>query len=44
VTITLAMKNETHLYLRINDDGVGFDTGLSVPDITDWSGCASRRS
>jgi signal transduction histidine kinase len=31
VTITLAMKDETHLYLRINDDGVGFDAGLSRP-------------
>jgi signal transduction histidine kinase len=31
VTVTLSMKNETHLCLRIDDDGIGFDTGLSRP-------------
>jgi signal transduction histidine kinase len=31
VTVALAMKSDTHLSLRIEDDGVGFDTGLSRP-------------
>ena len=31
VTVTLRMKNDTHLGLRIDDDGIGFDTGLSRP-------------
>ncbi len=31
VTVTLAMRNDTHLSLEIVDDGVGFDTGLSRP-------------
>jgi signal transduction histidine kinase len=31
VTVTLAMRNETHLQLQIEDDGIGFDTGLSRP-------------
>jgi len=42
VTITLAMKNETHLYLRINDDGSASIPAYPVPDITDWSGCAKQ--
>jgi len=31
VTVTLNVKDETHLHLRIDDDGIGFDTGLSRP-------------
>jgi signal transduction histidine kinase len=31
VTVTLAMKNDTHLCLRIEDDGIGFDTSHSRP-------------
>jgi signal transduction histidine kinase len=31
VTVTLSMKNDSHLSLRIDDDGIGFDTGLSRP-------------
>jgi signal transduction histidine kinase len=31
VTVTLRMKNDTHLCLRIDDDGIGFDAGLSRP-------------
>jgi signal transduction histidine kinase len=32
VRVTLAMqKNDTHLCLQIEDDGIGFDTGLSRP-------------
>jgi signal transduction histidine kinase len=31
VTVSLSMKNETHLCLQIDDDGTGFDTGLSRP-------------
>jgi signal transduction histidine kinase len=31
VTVTLAMKNDTHLFLKIEDDGIGFDSGLSQP-------------
>jgi signal transduction histidine kinase len=31
VTVTLAMKNDTHLFLKIEDDGIGFDAGLSRP-------------
>jgi signal transduction histidine kinase len=31
VTVTLAMRNDTHLNLEIVDDGMGFDTGLSRP-------------
>jgi signal transduction histidine kinase len=31
VTVTLAMKNDSHLILKIEDDGIGFDTGISQP-------------
>ncbi len=31
VMVTLAMSNDTHLSLQIEDDGIGFDTGLSRP-------------
>ena len=31
VTVSLSIKNETHLCLQIDDDGIGFDTGLSRP-------------
>jgi signal transduction histidine kinase len=31
VTVTLSMKNDSHLSLQIDDDGIGFDTGLSRP-------------
>ena len=31
VTVSLAMKSDTHLCLRIEDDGIGFDTGHSRP-------------
>jgi signal transduction histidine kinase len=31
VTMTLAVKIESHLSLQIEDDGIGFDTGLSRP-------------
>jgi len=31
VTVRLAMKNDTHLCLQIEDDGIGFNTGLSRP-------------
>jgi signal transduction histidine kinase len=31
VTVTLAMRTDTHLTLEIVDDGIGFDTGLSRP-------------
>jgi signal transduction histidine kinase len=31
VTVTLRMKDDTHLCLRIDDDGIGFDAGLSRP-------------
>jgi signal transduction histidine kinase len=31
VTVSLSIKNETDLCLQIDDDGIGFDTGLSRP-------------
>jgi signal transduction histidine kinase len=31
VTVTLGMKNDIHLFLQIEDDGIGFDAGLSQP-------------
>jgi signal transduction histidine kinase len=31
VTVTLSMKNDSRLSLQIDDDGIGFDTGLSRP-------------
>ncbi|HLZ99911.1 MAG TPA: histidine kinase [Steroidobacteraceae bacterium] len=31
VTVKLAMKNDSHLCLQIEDDGIGFDTSLSRP-------------
>jgi signal transduction histidine kinase len=31
VTVTLTVKDEAHLRLQIDDDGIGFDTGLSRP-------------
>jgi len=31
VTVTLAMNHDTHVTLQIEDDGIGFDTGLSRP-------------